>query len=228
MTTSLVMQATYEHLEIGLFTDDQQKDRIQEDKRFASKFIITDLDSLLKQNDKKFSDISFIAVNQGPAPFTSLRVIISTVNGLSFASGIPLIGIDGLSTFIQEYHSNEWPYTIALFNAFNNDVYFGIETPEEVFESGYASLEIFLTTIKQKFPHKEIRFIGDGSALFRDHILATFGNNAYFPVPLPHYPSLTFIQKLSLVQWYAGHKNSQILPLYLKRLHYKTSVIPNT
>ncbi len=219
MTTSLVIQATYEHVEIGLFTDDQQKEIIREDKRFASKSIITHIDALLKNNTINFSDISFIAVNQGPAPFTSLRVVISTVNGLSFASTVPLIGIDGLATFTQEHHNNQWPYTIALFNAFNNDVYFGIETPEKKLQTGYENIEIFLDTLHKRFANKTLRFIGNGVELFRENIINIFGNNTYFPEPFSHYPSLSYINKLAKEQWHSGHETHQVLPLYLKHLH---------
>ena len=223
MHTSLAIQSTYEQIEIGLFINDHQKEIIREDKRTASKTIITHIDTLLKKNNIKLTELSFIAINQGPAPFTSLRVVIATANGLSFASKIPLVGVDGLMTFMNEQHDNAWPHTVTLFNAFNNDVYFGIESPGQEPQTGCAPIEQALATIHQEMPTASIRFIGNGAPLFRTTITETFSDQAHIP-DLPYYPSLESINARAQQQWLLGHTANLLLPLYLKHLHYKSSI----
>ncbi len=49
----------------------------------------------------RFLDLAFIAAHQGPAPFTTLRVCLTTVNGFAFATGMPLIGINGLQELVE-------------------------------------------------------------------------------------------------------------------------------
>ncbi len=221
MNYYLAIQTTYEQLEMGLFKNNQLIEHIKEDKKQASKLVIEHLTALLKNHAVELADLSFIAVNQGPAPFTSLRVVIATVNGLAFASQVPLVGVDGLAAFMNQYQSSEWPITIGLLNAFNNDVYFAITQPEIALQTGCKNIEAFLVELKQQFPDQQLRFIGNGTALFQKEIIATFANNASIPEPLPEYVSLSEVGALALSDWQQRITSTQLLPLYLKRLRYK-------
>ena len=57
---------------------------------------------MLKQHALTFSGLAFIAAHQGPAPFTTLRVCLTTVNGFAFATQVPLIGVNGLKELVDE------------------------------------------------------------------------------------------------------------------------------
>ena len=220
----LAIQTTYLQLQIGLFENQKLLDTLCADKKIASKTIITHIQTLLNSNNRALSDLSFIAVNQGPAPFTSLRVVIATVNGLSFGSSIPLVGVDGLAAFMQEYQNSAWPYTIALLNAFNQDAYYALQTPL-LFEKGCINIDTLLAKLKKITNTQPVRFIGSGTELFADQILQHFGPLASIPEPLPEYPSIEQIASCALNQW-KNKKNitDQILPLYLKQLRYKKSI----
>lgn len=221
----LAIQATYEQLQIGLFKDNQLIDQIYEDKKKASTTILLHIDQLLKQNELGAKNLAFIAVNQGPAPFTSLRVVIATVNGISFATGLPLVGVDGLEVFIQEHTDPAWPSTVALLNAFNNDVYFAIQQQEKSLQKGCSNIETFLEPLKKVFSGKAVRFIGNGAELFKDLIATYFHNNAFFPEPIPEFPSLYRIGLAGLQSWQNKENiTKQLLPLYLKTLQYKKSI----
>ncbi len=54
------------------------------------------LDSFLKKNKIKLSNISRIVVNRGPGSFTAVRLGIVLANTLSFALNIPVVGVDNL------------------------------------------------------------------------------------------------------------------------------------
>jgi tRNA threonylcarbamoyladenosine biosynthesis protein TsaB len=221
----LAIQTTYEQLVIGLFDDNQLIDQINEDKKKASTTIILHIDDLLKKNKISLQNLAFIAVNQGPAPFTSLRVVIATVNGISFARGLPLVGVDALDVFIYENADPAWPYTVALLNAFNNDVYFAFEQPKKPIEKGCTSLESFLAGLQEKVQLETVRFIGNGAELYKNFIEKSFGDKAYFPEPIPQYPSLYRIGLAGLKNWQKKENiNYQTLPLYLKQVSYKKSL----
>ncbi|MGE0206934.1 MAG: tRNA (adenosine(37)-N6)-threonylcarbamoyltransferase complex dimerization subunit type 1 TsaB [Candidatus Babeliales bacterium] len=222
----LALQATYEQLELGIFKDNKCIDAVSHDKKMASTVIISALDQLCKKNMLNLRDFSFIAVNQGPAPFTSLRVVIATANGLSFATGLPLVGVDGLKTFMQEYHNPAWPSTVALLNAFNQDVYFAYEHKGTVSGYSYKNIEKLLEELKTMYQHdQQIRFIGNGATLYKKNIDDTFGAKTFFPEPFPAYPSLAAIAQTAYEQWLKTKKGaSQLLPLYLKQLHYQQSI----
>lgn len=218
MIQFLSIQNTYNTLEMALFKDGQLIDWVTEDKISASKNCVPFMADLLTRNGTALSNISFIAVNQGPGPFTTLRVVISTVNGLSFANGIPLIGVDALDALLTEYSHVEYPITIALLNAFNNDAYFGIQDGTREFEKGYKNINKLLEELKVRFPTQTIRFIGNGAALFGPVITEAFGTRAYIPEPLPNTCTIQQIGILGFEQWQAKQQGSdELQPLYLKQ-----------
>ena len=111
-----------------------------------------------------------------------------------------------------------------MLNAFNNDVYFAIQSNASPLQIGCKNIELFLQELKKIMPNQEIRFIGNGAELFKEQIINYFGT-AYIPDPLPLYTSLRQIALTALQQW-QQKKNivKQVLPLYLKTLHYKKSI----
>jgi tRNA threonylcarbamoyladenosine biosynthesis protein TsaB len=223
MNYFLAVQATYQQLEIGLFKDHQLLSLIKEDKKRASAMIIEHLNAVLQNNDVQLGDLSFIAVNQGPAPFTSLRVVIATVNGIAFAKEIPLVGIDGLAAFMQEHQSPEWPVTVGLINAFNKDIYFAIAQSDQPLEMGCKNIETFLNELNEQFPNQQLRFIGNGTELFQQELIHVFPN-AFIPEPLPEYLSINYLGLLGAAKWEQGITSNQLLPLHLKRLRYRMAV----
>ena len=193
MSLFFLISANYQYVQIGLFDQTTLVDHVSEDKSRSSATIIPHIDALLHKNNYTLDDLAFIAANQGPGPFTTLRVTIATVNGISFASGKPLIGINSLEGLIRENENAQWPYTVALLNAFSNEVYYTIQSPEYCVENKCGPITTTLETIKKKFPQQTIRFIGNGAQLFRDTIIDTFGNYAFIPDPLAAECSLEFL-----------------------------------
>lgn len=103
----LVLQSTYDLIEIGLGADHTLLDQVSLNKMDANRNLILEINSLLLKHNLTLEQLSFIATNLGPAPFTSLRVVIVTANGLAFATGIPLIGVNGLQAFVTEFSANQ-------------------------------------------------------------------------------------------------------------------------
>ena len=220
----LILQANYQTYEIGLFSGNNCIDSFIEDKKYSSRDLIPTLTMILERNSYTLSDIAAFGVNQGPGPFTSLRVIITTANGLAFATGIPLIGINGLEALLNENQDAQWPYTIALLNAFNNDVYFGIQSPVG-FEIGCENSVILLGNLKDRFPDTMIRFLGNASGLLKNELIDVFGKNAHIQDPLTEVCSL---QQLAIMTTAAYSKkellDEQLLPIYLKNMRYAVQI----
>jgi tRNA threonylcarbamoyladenosine biosynthesis protein TsaB len=219
MSLSITIQNTTTEVQLGLFKNGLLHEMRTAHKTDVSKGFILLLDDLLQKNKLTLNDIDYITVNQGPGPFTTLRVIIASINGLSFARHIPLIGIDGLNAFIHEHHTDDYPYTIALLNAFNNDVYFAIENPNQSsIEAGYNNIHQFLKNLMASLPAQPVRFIGNGTALFKKEIEEALGNKVYIPADIPLNPSLKYIGLIGYGEWQKNKKGStQLLPLYLKK-----------
>lgn len=223
MSHFLAIQHTYEGIELGLFDGQGLIQMVSENKRMASKNCVLLAQELLQANALSFENLSFFTANQGPGPFTTLRVVIASVNGLAFASEKPLIGVDGLEALLDEYADNNCPITIALLNAYSKDVYFGIDQqgiPER--HKGYKNITTFLNNLKKTFQKQPLRFIGQGAGMYEEHIRAILGNQAIIPEELPEHCSIQQIGLMARNAW----KNReclvhQLLPLYLKSMTIK-------
>lgn len=215
----LSIQNTYTHVEMALFQDSQLINWVAEDKLRASKHFVLLIAGLLEEHHIKFADLSFLAVNQGPGPFTTLRVVIASVNGLSYATKVPLVGIDALDALILEHENNLYPNTIALLNAFNQDVYFGVSRQGLAnIEKGYKSISTLLQELRESIPDQAVRFIGNAAELYSKEIMDTFGAHAYIPNPMPQTASIQQIGLMGLNQWDKQENVVQELyPLYLKQ-----------
>ena len=212
----LVMQNTYEDIETAIFNDITLLEKESIDKISASKTLVPKIDLLLKKHHFSLEDLTFLGVNKGPGPFTTLRVVITTANALNFAADIPLVGIDGLDAIAQEYKDIVWPITVILLNAYNNDVYYAIQYNDNI-EKGWKNIEELLKQLKLQFPDDKVRFIGNAANLFSSLIKEVFGNFEYIQEPTPQTSSIEQIAKMALENW----KNKQgiveqILPVYLK------------
>lgn len=138
----LVCTNDYKMSSVGLFRNFECIDSCTCDNKLASKQFFIFIDELLQRNNLSLQGCSFLAVNQGPGPFTTLRVIIASINGLAFATKKPLVGINSLETFVREQSETAYDYVIALNNAYCDDVYYAIlDTKKNECISGCAPFE---------------------------------------------------------------------------------------
>lgn len=217
MSIFLGIQHSYHGIDIALFDKQHVLAAVADDKKRASRSIITLIGQLLADHQLQLRDIPFIAVNQGPGPFTTLRVVIASVNGLSFATKIPLIGIDALDALLEEHASREIT-TIALLNAFTNDVYYAIKSnSQNLHEKGCKNITALLLEVHEAHPQQELYFIGNGALLHEALIKKIFGTRALYAQPLPEQCSIKQIGIMGYECW-QQHKNItyQLLPRYLK------------
>lgn len=223
MAFFLVLQANHSFYEVGIFSNQNCLSMHQEDKRFASKNLIPTIQSLLQKNNLSLAEISAIGINQGPGPFTSLRIAVTTANGLSFASGILLSGHNSLEALLCEYTNQNYAVTIALLNAYNNDLYYGIQTHEGL-EIGCMNHETLFANLLKRFAKTPLCFIGNGTALYRAKIISLF-SEAFLPDPLPQECSLQQLAFMTFQDYSKQHNlKTSILPYYLKDIAYKTQI----
>lgn len=216
MSYFLAVHNTYTTVEIGLFANDQLIDHIALEHKLASKELMVTIAHLLARHTRSLTDLQFIAAHQGPGPFTTVRVVISSVNGLAFATGLSLVGINGMEVLVLEQHSKTNSVVVGLLNAFGNDLYFGIAHQQKMHTIGYKPATALLHEIAQEYPNQDITFVGNGTTLHRVTIQEIFGSRAQIPDPLPEYCTLEQLGKHAYEQWCDGTKQAQLQPLYIK------------
>jgi len=83
--------------------------------------------NVLLESEIKLSEIDLIAVTQGPGLIGSLLIGVSFAKGLSFASGIPLIGVDHIQAHIESpfiTHSIEYPLVALVVSGGHTTIFY--------------------------------------------------------------------------------------------------------
>ncbi len=137
----IVAQSSYTGIDVGLHDGKTLIQSVSLDKKDACAQLIPTLNALLHKEGLTLSSISHIIVNKGPAPFSSLRTVIATMNGLSFASGIPLIGVSAFEALNHAYNPHNTKKILAIFRAYSKEYYYGLYTPETEPVIGMAPLD---------------------------------------------------------------------------------------
>ncbi len=149
-------------------------------KRTHSEQIMKSTDFLLYNSKTGFNEIDFYTIAIGPGSFTGLRVGLSTVKGLSFATNKPIVAVSTLEAFTASF-----PFTkkliCPLLDARRKEVYGGLfrwteEGLRKLVPEAALDIKSILTLINE-----ETVFTGSGAALYKDAILSTLGEKAHFP-----------------------------------------------
>ncbi|TET06701.1 tRNA (adenosine(37)-N6)-threonylcarbamoyltransferase complex dimerization subunit type 1 TsaB [Candidatus Dependentiae bacterium] len=220
------IQSTYQVVEFVLYNNNFPLEMRSIKKVDASATLVPSLSELLKTHDLMVNNLSFIAVNQGPAPFTTLRVVIASVNGISFETDIVLIGIDGLEALLEEHFNFHLLPTVALLDAFSNDVYYGVQAENKSILKGCRPISVFLQELDNLYPMKQIRFLGNGVSLHEKEIRTIFGKRAILQEPVVATCSVKQVAQMGLQRWHASRGLSNyVLPIYLKKQWLQTKNI---
>ncbi len=139
------------------------------------------IDSLIKDNALKYSDLSAIAISEGPGSYTGLRIGTSTAKGLCYALDIPLIAISTLKSMAAYarslYNSDFNKLLRPMIDARRMEVY------SQAFDANLNPLdEIRAIIVDQESFNEELEkqkvvFFGDGAAKCMDvisHANATY------------------------------------------------------
>lgn len=137
----IVAQSSYTGIEIGLHDGKTLIQSALLDKKDACARLIPTLNALLHKEGLLLADISHIVVNKGPAPFSSLRTVIATMNGISFASGIPLRGVSAFEALNHAYNPENTKNVSIVFRAYSKEYYYALYTPETEPSIGIAYLD---------------------------------------------------------------------------------------
>lgn len=67
-----------------------------------SKLLLPAVDALFQEAGLRAKDLAYIACGKGPGSYTGIRVSVAFAKGVSFALGIPLVGVSSLRGFIPQ------------------------------------------------------------------------------------------------------------------------------
>jgi tRNA threonylcarbamoyladenosine biosynthesis protein TsaB len=134
-------------------------------------------------------DVNGIAISLGPGSFTGLRIGVSAVKGLAFATGLPVVGVSTLDTLAAQVAPTSYAICPIL-DARKAEVYTALYR----YERG--------SRVKRLTPYQAIRpeelvaqirektiLIGDGVKTYADYFRNALPSLVLFPAPplsVPH------------------------------------------
>ena len=114
------------------------------------------IDDLLEENGVTIDQIGLFAVDIGPGSFTGVRIGVSLVNALAFATGKRIVAVDSLATLAQSVEKTEQP-VCAMIDARNGNAYAALyQAGRTLIEPCAVETESFLTDLPQ-----DTVFVGD-------------------------------------------------------------------
>lgn len=162
-------------------------------KRAHSERLMAELDGVLRQAGLTLKDIDALCVSAGPGSFTGLRIGISTVKGLSYATGLPVVAVPTLHAFAWTLPG--FRFVCPMLDARKKEVYAALfEWRDGGFERviGEASISpLELAARLSEGAYESVLFTGEGAALYKELLLERLGEvkarfaPAHLSVPAP-------------------------------------------
>ncbi|MDP3448389.1 MAG: tRNA (adenosine(37)-N6)-threonylcarbamoyltransferase complex dimerization subunit type 1 TsaB [Eubacteriales bacterium] len=107
------------------------------------------IDDLLEENGLTIENMDLFAVDIGPGSFTGVRIGVSLVNALAFASGKMIVPVDSLETLSRTAGKTENP-VCAMIDARNGNAYAALyQAGKTLMEPGAVVIESFLAGLPQ-------------------------------------------------------------------------------
>ncbi|MBF0506166.1 MAG: tRNA (adenosine(37)-N6)-threonylcarbamoyltransferase complex dimerization subunit type 1 TsaB [Nitrospirae bacterium] len=150
--------------------------------------IMAGIDAALGTAGLTIDAIDVFGIASGPGSFTGLRVGLSTVKGLSYATGKRVVSVSTLEAFAWNVPFSQY-LVCPLLDARKKEVYAGVFRWSEngftkVIEEQTIKIDALLSAMGES-----VIFLGEGSLLYKDRIQASLGEKAFFAAPQDMVPS---------------------------------------
>ncbi len=175
---------------IGLIEDERILCEYSLEKKAShSERVLKTIDRVLEDSGVSIGDIDGFAISLGPGSFTGLRIGVSAVKGLAFATGKPVAGVSTLDALAQNVRYS--PYLICpALDARKGEVYSALYRHSE--KGGLTKLApemaIKPVDLLERIEEKTL-FLGNGVYPYGDLIRRKLGGMAHiaaFPFNFIH------------------------------------------
>jgi tRNA threonylcarbamoyladenosine biosynthesis protein TsaB len=181
-------------------------------------FLMKMIQDALNAADLLIDDINGLAVIIGPGSFTGLRIGLSSIKGISAATGKPVVGVSSLEALAHTI-----PFTskciCPMIDARKGQVY----CARFRHQNGILINELPVRSIKPLHVIEGINepciFIGDGALAYKDMIVEKLGGLAFFARPYQNLINASVVAQLSLQRFLNGDTDSpeSLTPSYARK-----------
>ncbi len=178
------------------------------------------------QTNLSLKDIGLIVCDKGPGSFTGIRIGLATAKAFHDSLSIPCIGVSSLESLAYNTQNDkaESEYICSIMDCNNNNCYFALyEKKNNCFEtliepqaeSILGALAILKSYCDDTLENDFLKFIGDGSEIYKSNICEVFSNATFAKTSLNYLNSYSL--GLSGLAKFQINDFDEFLPLYLKK-----------
>jgi len=162
------------------------------------------------------AEMDCFAVTVGPGAFTGLRVGISLVKGLAYATAKPVIPLSSLALLAMNADHGGLP-VCPMFDARKGEVYAALYRFTPAIELSLAESAVDPAAFLRQLEGR-VLFLGDGSVRYRPLIEEIMGERAKFADPELNNPRAATGVNLATQIWNTGGavSSKELLPRYLR------------
>jgi tRNA threonylcarbamoyladenosine biosynthesis protein TsaB len=191
-----------------------------------AKRLMPAIEATLELAGLTIADCDGFAVTTGPGSFTGLRIGISTIKGLGFATKKPVTGVSTLEALVYQFTS--FPYLMCpLLDARKGQIYTalyectGHMTWQRVIEDSAAEPRQWLEQI-----HQLCLFVGDGALVYGEMIREALGDLALFAPPYMNRVRASVVAYIGLKQILDGKiaDIGSLVPHYIRKSDAETKL----
>lgn len=187
-------------------------------KTTHSERLMTAVHNTVQQSELSLDDVDVFAVAIGPGSFTGLRIGLSTVKGLSYATGKPIILVPTLEAFAWNFPFSMYPVCLML-DARKKEVYAAVFQ----WDTDGFTKTIPEVSVRPEKLLKELKgnvlFAGEGVLLYQDLIREHMKERAFFAPPDKMVPSPVNVAMRGLEKALRGElaDASRAVPFYIRK-----------
>jgi tRNA threonylcarbamoyladenosine biosynthesis protein TsaB len=178
--------------------------------------------ALLRKSARALRDVSGFAVSIGPGSFTGIRIGLSTVKGLAYGLGIPVVGISTLFANAARVDDFEGP-VCSLLDARRNEVYAALfrrsgQALTRLTEDKAGGAAEVIESVGNLVGDAPCLFVGDGSKTHERLLMDRFANQALLSSGDSYSSLASAVARLSedRLQQNNGTPLASLTPIYLR------------
>jgi len=122
----LAIETATETVSVALAVDGEVLERYRHAPRQHAELLLPWVEELLAETGLGFKSLDAIAFSRGPGSFTSLRIGIGVVQGLAWASDLPVIPVSSLAATAQTAYREGIDSALVALDARMNEVFTGV------------------------------------------------------------------------------------------------------
>jgi tRNA threonylcarbamoyladenosine biosynthesis protein TsaB len=162
-----------------------------------SERLMSEVSLCVERTGLSLDDIDLFAIAVGPGSFTGLRVGVSTVKGLAYATGKPVTAVSTLEAFAWNAAFSRYP-VCPLLDARKKEVYGAVfQWTDEGFVMQIPEGAYPIRALVERLTEQTL-FLGEGALLYRSDIEEVFGSHAIFGSPEMMAPSPAHVAQLGM------------------------------